>query len=139
MSNTTNMIEALAAAVLGSVSNEMLLNEAAGRGLAEASALTNEALLKELDKRGLKKSAELTTAHVMEYLARLDAYELNRALTDVDGARLAEALGEDEGLWEMIDDKDRIVGDWLEANASDFVDRLDTQDLLEELGNRCRR
>ena len=117
-------MEAIVAAVLGSVSNEMLLNEAAGRGLAEASALTNEALLKELDKRGLKKSAELTPETVKSYLAGLDSGELATAMSDVLGSTLTEALG-DAQLWEMIDDK--------KYTARHYVESLYTDDLTEVL------
>ena len=193
MSNTnTNMIDALAAAVLGSVSNEMLLNEAAGRGL---TILTDDTLLAECIRRGINTpqptpvilrptvvSENLTPETVKSYLAGLDAGDLAAALSDVlgstlaealgdsqlwsmvddkkwtahryveslnasdlgellkyvDGERLVEALGGDEDVWEMIDDKDRVAGDWLESNACDFMDRLDTDSLFDELRNRCR-
>ena len=139
MSDTnTNMIDALAAAVLGSVSDEMLLNEVAGRGLAKASALTDVNLLAECIRRGINTPQQLDVHTVRTYLSCLDADNLTTALADVNGAKLVEALGGDEGLWEMIDDKDSVAGDWLESNASDFMDRLDTDDLFEELRNRCR-
>ena len=190
--NNTKMIDALAAAVLGSVSNEMLLNEAAGRGL---TILTDAALLEECIQLGINTpqptpvilrptvvSENLTPETVKSYLAGLDAGDLAAALSDVlgstlaealgdsqlwsmvddkkwtahryveslnasdlgellkyvDGERLVEALGGDEDVWEMIDDKDRVAGDWLESNACDFMDRLDTDSLFDELRNRCR-
>jgi hypothetical protein len=139
MSDTnTNMINALTAAVLSSATAQDILFEASKRGLAEASALTDDTLLAECIRRGINTPQQLDVHTVRTYLSCLDADNLTTTLADVDGAKLVEALGGDEGLWEMIDDKDRVAGDWLESNASDFMDRLDTDDLFEELRNRCR-
>ena len=138
MSNTnTNMIDALAAAVLGSVSNEMLLNEAAGRGLAEVRALTDDVLLHECVRRGINTpqptpvilrptvvSENLTPETVQSYLVGLSAGELTTAPSALTGSQLAEVLG-DEQLWNMIDDK--------RYTARNYVESLYTDDLTEVL------
>ena len=151
MSNTnTNMIDALAAAVLGSVSNEMLLNECAGRGLAEVTALTDATLLAECIRRGINTpqptpvilrptviSESLTPETVKSYLAGLDAGELATAMSDVLGSTLTEALG-DAQLWEMIDDKKYTARHYVESlyatDLGELIKYVDGERLVEALG-----
>lgn len=140
MSNTnTTMIDALAAAVLGSASDEMLLNECAGRGLAAVSALSTEALLGELNKRreGVHLPPFLNAQRVGSWLKSAKREDLAVALSELPLEVLSTLTGtEPEDLTPLTAIH---VGEWLNTvgNASirDAMAHISSGRLSQALGD----
>ena len=116
----TKLIDALAAAVLRGVSDEMLISEYKVRGIPTAQTLTRETL-----KRRVEDLSADDLAYVLEHV---DGAKLVYAL---DRETLVATLGE-----EMLKE---YAKDWAVSNAEEFLECVEVDELLEELRNRCRQ
>jgi hypothetical protein len=68
----------------------------------------------------------------------MDADELAAALRNVDGVVLWKALGEDDGIWELLDDKDAYIVQAIKDDPSEYLPEFSPQDLrlaLRDHGN----
>jgi hypothetical protein len=66
----------------------------------------------------------------------MDADELTVALSDVDRGVLWNALGADEGVWELLDDKNAYVVQTIKDDPSEYLTEFSTQDLRLALQDR---
>jgi hypothetical protein len=90
------------------------------------SSIDNDTLLQLVKDRGLKTTDT-------KPLESMDADELNHALRNVDGSVLWHALGEDDGIWDMLDDKNAYVVQTIKDDPQEYISEFSTQDLRTAL------